>query len=309
MNAVKPLVKIALNPHWYSRFWIRQFYELYRKREIRLRPLLTTLNLDACFSFEVDGKPCVIDISDHKTLALDPVSYFAYFKANYSPQQKYPANVRPCINGTTLTRKNHPPEHCMYSYDIVWLTGIGGGRWHKVAMMLALAELPLTHKLAVRFIAREDWRFAPLLREVGVEVWKDNLPYRKWLQWNTKGRWCILARGKHDCLSFKMIDYMSIGAAVVADYTPTTTWPVPLRRDYHFLSFDFSGPDRALTSEEFLNLRREYSTKAHSLLSQLQDETRRQHIASNNVAYFNDHIRNGEAARSVLTTIQQMESF
>ena len=53
----KPLVKIGINPHWYSQFWIKQFWQLQRQGVIRLRPLWHKKNPYACFYFEVNGRP------------------------------------------------------------------------------------------------------------------------------------------------------------------------------------------------------------------------------------------------------------
>jgi hypothetical protein len=283
---------------------MRQFYQLYRQGEIALRPILTRWSPPACFYFEVDDRPYLIDITDHKAVATGPAPFTIYFKANYSHDALYPPNVRPCLNGTTLTRRNSPPKIAEREFDLVWLTGIGGGRWHKVAMFKALAALPLKHKLAARLITADDWKWADTLRAAGVEVWSKNVSYRQWLTWNKQARWCVLARGKHDCLSFKLIDYMSIGAAVIIDYPPTTSWPIPPQPGHHFLSLDLSGPDGELTPDAFEALCAEYTTKAQALLPSLQDESVRSSIMTNNQTYFKAHIANGQAARYILSIIE-----
>jgi hypothetical protein len=298
-------VGIALNPHWYSRFWIQQFTALWRRGVIRLRPL-AAWNPPACFFFTVDGRPYLIDVSDNKMPCRDPASYALYFKANYSPALAYASNVRPSLNGTTLTRKNVPPPvKTPKKFDLIFLAGISGGRHHKVVLYEALAALPLRMKLAAKMVAPNDeQRWGPRLRAAGVEVWRRNLPYRTWLEWNKQARWCVLTRGKHDCLSFKMVDYCSIGAAVVADYTPTTRWPVPVRPGQNFLSLDLSGPDRDLSDREFDVLRQEYVEKVRRALPQFLDDALAARIGANNYAYFNDHVADGAAARAVLDDIQ-----
>lgn len=305
----RPLVRIGVNPHWYSKFWIRQFYQLWRQDDIVLRPLLTRRNPPYCFEFEVDGSPYFIDISDHKTLAHDPADYLLYFKANYGSDQQYPANVVASLNGSTLTRWNIPPTR-EYDFDIVWIAGISGGRPHKVALFEALAALPLKMKLAAKMVGDDDLRrWAPRLRAAGVEVWTHNIPYKKWLEGNKQARWCVLARGKHDCLSFRMIDYMSIGAAVVADYAPTTQWPVPLEAGRNYLNLNLSGPQgNDLSESEFDALRAEYQQKVKALLPLLRDENQRQRIATTNGAYFQKYIVNGQAARDVLKVINKKVS-
>lgn len=297
-----PRITLSPNPHWYSKFWLRQFYQLWRQGEIKLRPELKTFNPPACVYFALNGQACLIDVSDHKTLAHDPSQYAVYFKANYDPARRYPANVLPSINGTTLTRHNVPPT-APYQYDIVWITGISGGRPHKIALFEALASLPLKSKLAARMVSADDWqRWAPRLRAARVEVWKDNVPYRQWLELSKQGRWCVLVRGKHDCLSFKMIDYMSIGAAVIADYPPTSVWPIPVQANQHYLDMGCSGPQsNDLSDTAYEQLVHEYHDKLRALLPRLTGESERQRIAANNRAYFQQHIQNGQAARDILT--------
>lgn len=303
-------VRIAINPHWYSKFWIQQFYGLWRKGQIHLRPLVTKKSPPMCFFFTVNDQPYLIDVSDHKTLQESPASYTLYFKANYSSQQGYPDNVRPSVNGTTLTRANVPQGlDTDYPYDIVWVTGIGGGRPHKVALFEAIAALPLKTKLVARMISSEDYaRWGDPLRMAGVELWRDNVPYREWLEMNKQGRWCVLGRGKHDCLSFKMIDYCSIGAAVMADYPPTSQWDVPVQKGVNFLSFDVSGPlHNDLSDSEFAALRKEYREKVSAMLPQLTDPHVRRRIAAANTQFFTDHIQNGKSAARILATVLEYQ--
>ncbi len=301
-------VTIAINPHWYSRFWMRQFWQLARQGKIKLYPHLRKSSPPACFYFEVNGLPYLIDVTDSKDLAYDPTQYGVYFKANYDPGRLYPVNVVSSLNGTTLTKHNFPLPEERRVYDIVWLAGISGGRPHKVAMFLALASLPFKMKLAARMVSSDDHeRWGALLQEAGVEVWKDNVPYQKWLEWNRQARWNVLNRGKHDCLSFKMVDYMSIGGAVIADYPPTSYWPVPVREKVHYMSLGLSGPmDNNLSSAEFLKLCSEYKEKAKQLLPVLKNENLRKEISKNNLKYFAQHIQNGAAAAYILGKIREM---
>lgn len=299
-----PTVKISLNPHWYSKFWIKQFYELYCQGKIRLRPSLTRVNPPYCFYFEVEGRPCLVDVSDHKKTLHDPGNYFLYFKANYDLRLGYPGNVRKSFNGTTLTRLNTISDEPK-DFDLVWLTGVSGGRLHKVAMLEALASLPLKMRLAAKMVTAEDTKkWGPRLAKSGVEIWTRNLPYRDWLELNKRSRWCVLARGKHDCLSFKMIDYFSIGAPVLVDYPPTSVWPVPIEPNVHYLSFYFSGPQtNDLSPQQFEELCVEYRRKTWSLLPMIKDENQQRKIGHNNFNFFITHIGRGRVAERVLTEV------
>lgn len=301
--AALPLVKISLNPHWYSQFWMRQFWQLYRQGVVRLRPKLSRGNPAACFNFEVEGRKYLIDIYDKKELAHDPAQFALYFKANFSPAAHYPPNVRPCFSGTTLKRANVPPRQRARPYDLVFISSVSGGRHHKAALFEALASLPLRSKLVAKMVTPQDMeQWGSFLSNLGVEVVTATWPYRRWLSWNKLGRWCVLTRGKHDCLSFKMLDYCSIGAAVVADYAPTTQWAVPVREGVHFFSLGiapFAGDE--MENPNFEQLRNDYRRRAHALLPCLQDETLRARVAANNLVYFSSHIANGRAARYVLT--------
>jgi hypothetical protein len=298
-------VKIAVNPHWYSKFWMKQFWQLYKAGEIKLSPLVTKFNPPYCFYFEVNGKPCLIDISDHKTLYENPAKYFAYFKANYSFENNYSANVYQTICGTTLTKQNVPLDKDEREFDIVWLAGISGGRPHKVAMFEALASLPLKMKLAAKMVGEDDYLlWGERLEKVGVEVWQNNLSYKKWLEWNKKARWCAMARGKHDCLSFRMVDYCSIKVGVLADYMPTSKWAVPVKKDVNYLSFGFSGPQtNDLTKKEVDRLCGEYKEKVWAMFPQIRDDKLRREVAENNYKYFCDNVENGQSARDVLKII------
>lgn len=259
----------------------------------------------ACFYFEVNNEPYLIDITDRKELAHNPRDYKLYFKANYDQGREYPENVRPSINGTTLTRRNVQPLEKYRTYDLVWLAGISGGRPHKVAMALALKSLPLKSKIALKMVSEDDdSRWGRRLRKGGVEVWKNNLPYKKWLEWNKQAKWNVLNRGKHDCLSFKMVDYMSIGSAVLVDYPPTSKWNNPVIENENFLSMGLSGPQtNDITDKEFKDLLDEYMNKANSLLPLLNDESARKRIAKNNHDFYMQHVNNGQAAREVLAEI------
>ena len=304
------VVKIAVNPHWYSKFWIGQFWQLYKLNEIKLRPLVTKMNPPYCFYFEVNGRPCLVDVSDHKTVYDNPAKYFAYFKANYSSEMSYPRNVYKAICGTTLTKRNIPLHDNERVFDIVWLAGISGGRPHKAAMFEALASLPLKMKLAAKMVGEDDYpRWGKRLERVGVEAWRDNLSYIKWLEWNKKARWCAMARGKHDCLSFRMVDYCSIKVGVLADYSPTSEWAVPIKENVNYLSFGFSGPQtNDLTEKEVDRLRGEYKEKAWALLPRIRDDNLRQKVAANNYDYFCTNVKNGQSARDVMKIISSIVS-
>lgn len=300
-------VRIALNPHWYSQFWIGQFWQLWQAGEIKLRPTLNKTNPYASFYFEVDGHPCLIDVHDKKELWLDPADYTVYFKANFSPRSTYPANVVPSLNGTTLKRVNvPPPESVPRPFDIVCISSVTGGFHHKIALFEALAALPVRHKLVLKLASPEQVaRFATRLQRQGIEVVTKTIPYRQWLAWNKQGRWCVLTRGKHDCLSFKMLDYCSIGAAVVADYTPTSTWPHPLRAGEHFLDLGlpaFTGDEMVQPDLEALCVL--YRRRVAATLPELRDESLRRRISRHNQDYFNQHVANGAAARHVLRVVE-----
>jgi hypothetical protein len=300
----KPRVAIALNPHWYSQFWIKQFWQLRQRGEISLRPLLRKKNPYASFYFEVDGQPCLIDVHDKKELQFDPAEFAVYFKANFSSYLTYPENVVPCWNGTTLKRDNIPPEG-EKEFDIVFISSITGGRHHKVALYEALSRLPLKSKLVLKLLTPDDEAaWGKLLREAGVETVTDTWPYREWLAWQKRGRWCVLTRGKHDCLSFKMLDYMSIGAAVAADYSPTSRWPVTLAAGTHFLNLDVPPfPGDEMDNPDMDSLRSIYAEKAAAALPALRDEALRQKIGAANYAYFGEHIARGAAAEWVLSQV------
>ncbi|MBI4022148.1 MAG: hypothetical protein HY372_02230 [Candidatus Andersenbacteria bacterium] len=298
----RPLVKIGINPHWYSQFWIKQFWQLHQRGEIRLRPLFTRLNPPACFYFEIEGRPCLIDVYDRKETQHNPADYWLYFKANFSPAAHYLDNVRPCFSGTTLKRANKPVLAQAKPYDIVFMSSISGGRHHKVALFEALASLPLRSRLVVKMVTPHDTaQWGTYLRSLGVEVITETWPYRVWLDWQKKGRWCVLTRGKHDCLSFKMMDYCSLGAAVLADYAPTTRWAVPVEAGVHFISLGIAPfAEDEMAEPDFKQLRADYRRRAHEALPVLQDESLRARIAANNLAYFRTYIADGRAARYVI---------
>ncbi|HLD25482.1 MAG TPA: hypothetical protein VJC05_00370 [Candidatus Andersenbacteria bacterium] len=296
-----PTVRIGLNPHWYSQFWIKQFFQLWRGGEIKLRPLLAKRNPYASFYFEVNGRPCLIDVHDKKELQFDAVDYFLYFKANFSSTAQYPPNVRRCWNGTTLKRANVPPQHAP-DFDLIFISSITGGRHHKIALYEVLAALPLKKKLVIKMWGPDDVRqWGDYLTKRGIEVITGTWPYTTWLEWQKRGRWCVLTRGKHDCLSFKMIDYMSIGAAVVADYTPTSEWPVPVKAGENFLDLQlpaFAGDEMA--NIDFDRLRELYAERVQAALPSLRDDALRARIGQANLNYFKSHIADGAAARYVM---------
>src|SRR3989344_1720666 len=298
----KPVVKIGINPHWYSQFWIKQFWQLWRAGDIQLLPLVRKKNPYASFYFEVNGRPCLIDVHDKKELQWDPAPYFIYFKANFSPELNYPENVRLCWNGTTLKRENVPGD-TPKDFDLVFISSITGGRHHKVALYEALADLPLKQKLVLKLLTDDDEeRWGDYVRQRGVETATETWPYREWLAWQKRSRWCVLTRGKHDCLSFKMLDYMSIGAAVVADYSPTSHWPVELVADTHYLNLavpPFAGDE--MVKPDFERLRTVYRERAQLALASLKDEHLRQNISAANYDYFRREIADGAAARWALT--------
>jgi len=160
----------------------------------------------------------------------------------------------------------------------------------------------------VKLLTDEDeQKYGDRFRKMGVEVIRETWPYREWLEWNKNGRWCVLTRGKHDCLSFKMLDYCSIGAAVLADYVPTTQWPVPVREGKNFLSLGvpaWVGDEQEHPDLE--QMRQIYKQKARAALEMLNNEAQRLRIAQNNVDYFVANITNAQAARYVMSEADKM---
>jgi hypothetical protein len=201
-----------------------------------------------CYELAADGGPVrfAIDAHDAKEIRNPAALEWAdiYFKANRWHTLEYDPKVRPVVNGNGVLDATslaflRSLRTARKDVDLVFVANVWGGREHVVRVFEQLAAVDCS-KILVAILAapgyddEETRMFERRLRAAGVETRHSYLPPRELWQILARGRILCLRAGKHLCISWRMLDQLAMGAAILYDSCPPPRWPVPLEEGVHY---------------------------------------------------------------------------
>ncbi|MDX6514816.1 MAG: hypothetical protein QOH73_482 [Gaiellaceae bacterium] len=220
------------------------------------RPSAGHDGLVGCYEFEHAGTRTRVALDSHDAKDVrNPAALEwcdLYFKSNRWPQEPYDERVRPLVNGNgTLDHERirflRSLRTAPKDLDVVLIANIWGGREHLVRVYEALAQVECSKLLVANFVRgyeeAETRELEQRLQAVGVTTRREYLPQRELWRELARARILFLRPGKHLCISWRMLDPLAMGAAILYDALPPPRWPQPLERGVHY---EECGIDRPL---------------------------------------------------------------
>jgi hypothetical protein len=170
------------------------------------------------------------------------------FKTNYWPTKTYPRGVLPLFNGNPIvyrhlkklvSLRNLPAE-----YDFCLIVRVWGGKNETdgVEHCLRILEAANKHKgkkfLYGYLVAGNIEESQKRLTSQGIACGTQPVPMKTLWAVSARSRFNVIRLGMHDCMPWRFIDLMAMGAAPILDRAPFTQWPEELREETHYLQMN-----------------------------------------------------------------------
>jgi hypothetical protein len=279
------------------------------------------------YLFTIEGRriKVAIDVSDGREIR-DWQAYgwcHIYFKANKWTTLSYPPKVCPVVNGNGLlnhSKINHLKQlrSRTKEVDIIFMTVIYASSdkqyfynniEHHIRLFETLAKLNCSKILKAvipqQYPMEEMKPYLDRLERIGVP-WSyswDGMPSHKFWDHLAKSRIVFLRPGKHGCISWRMIDLLSMGACVVYDGHPYPNWPVPLIAGRNFLECGCG-----LGMEESLPPMKAYDAMIPAIEHLLNCESKMTAIRKANADYFDRYANPVGVADYILQRVREVKT-
>ena len=177
-------------------------------------------------------------------------------------------------------------------YDFIFVSriyaGPGANVEHNIRLFEELAKIPCRSKIRAIFIgfAADDPEMlshGKRLEAAGVEATTEHFSFNELMTMSAQSRLCVIRAGIHSCITWRLINMLCIGAAVVLDANPFSSWPEPLCEGKNFLSLGLR-----ITPECGPAPNEDYETIVSKMGKFLMDENKIVSISKANARYF-DH--------------------
>lgn len=263
-----------------------------------------------------DGR-CIrvaIDAHDHPATQDLKILDWAdvYFKTNLWSNHPYPAKVRPIVTGNSMVNMDSvgylkSVRKLPKKYDFLFVSriyaGPGANVEHNLRLFEELAKIPCHSKIRAIFIGFQEGDpalgdYRQRLEAAGVEATEAHFSFDELMRLSAESRICVIRAGIHSCITWRLLNMLAIGAAVVLDAKPFSSWPVPLEEGRNFLSLGLRiTPDCGPAPSE------DYEKITGKMEEFLKDNSNLQQIANNNLRYFDAHAHPMKVAEYVLTQL------
>jgi hypothetical protein len=263
------------------------------------------------FAFR-DGKTVrlVVDAQDSGALAdeglLDRCDVYA--KANYRTDTAYPPRVVPAVNGNPLVVPHVPLLRSLRGagpkYDICCVVRVWGGSdeaagvEHNLRVLEAVNRAPgkkflLGYLVAGDVAAQED-----RLRAQGIPTTRHPMPLRELWEASAAARVNVIRLGMHNCVPWRFLDLLAMGACVALEQPPQTVWPPPLLAGEHYADLGArTDVARPLATDA------EYAAIPDRLGRLLQDAAQVDRLRAGAAAYFDAHASPAAVGRYLLDQV------
>jgi hypothetical protein len=258
----------------------------------------------------------VIDSDDHPSIQNQNLLEWAhvYFKTNLWPDWKYPGKVHPIVTGNNMVHmdsvgylKSLRKQPKLYDFIFVSriYAGPGANVEHNIRLFEELAKIPCQSKIRAIFMGFADddpemLSHRKRLESAGVEATTEHFSFNDLMTMSAQSRLCVIRAGIHSCITWRLINMLCIGAAVVLDANPFSSWPEPLREGENFLSLGLR-----ITPECGPAPKDDYDSIIWKMEKFLNDPTILQKIGENNARYFDEYAHPFKVAQYVLEKVKE----
>jgi hypothetical protein len=257
-----------------------------------------------------------IDSDDHPSIQNQKILDWAdvYFKTNLWPDWNYPKKVHPIVTGNSMVNMDsvgflRALRKRPKLYDFIFVSRIYAGPGtnveHNIRLFEELAKIPCQSKIRAIFMGFADddpemLSHRKRLESAGVEATTEHFSFNDLMTMSAQSRLCVIRAGIHSCITWRLINMLCIGAAIVLDAKPFSSWPEPLREGQNFLSLGLRiTPDCGPAPFE------DYERIVSQMEKFLNDRTILQKIGENNARYFDDYAHPFRVAQYVLEKVKE----
>ena len=257
-----------------------------------------------------------IDADDHPSIQNQKILDWAdvYFKTNLWPDLKYPEKVHPIVTGNSMVNMDSVVylkslRKLPKLYDFIFVSriyaGPGANVEHNIRLFEELAKIPCRSKIRAIFLGfpkddPEMHKYWKRLEAAGVEASMDHFSFNELMTMSAQSRLCVIRAGIHSCITWRLINMLCIGAAIVLDANPFSSWPEPLREGENFLSLGLR-----ITPECGPAPKEDYDSIVWKMEKFLNDRTILQKIGENNARYFDEYAHPFKVAQYVLEKVKE----
>jgi hypothetical protein len=184
-----------------------------------------------------------------------------YAKSNYRYDALYPSPVVPLCTGNPLILphlsglrdlRERPPE-----YDLCFVVRVWGGRneddgvEHNLRLLEAVNKARCRKRVLAYLVAGNVDRQESRLAAQGIETTREPVSLRRLWEISASARMNLIRLGMHNCIPWRFIDLLAMGACPVFDQSPQTQWAAPLHEGTHYLQLGAeTSPDAPLAADE-----------------------------------------------------------
>jgi hypothetical protein len=235
----------------------------------------------------------VVDAQDGGDLADPGLLKWAdvYAKSNFRSDSSYPEHVVPICNGNPLIIPHRQflasQRNAGCEYDICFIVRVWGGQdeeagiEHNLRLLEAVNKCKCRKYLLAYLVAGDIGKQEARLQAQGIPTTRTFIPLRELWKYSAASRINILRLGMHNCIPWRFMDMLAMGACVALDQAPQTEWAPPLIRDEHYRVLGAAtDPKRPFATEA------QYEQIPELLHGFLNDPDRIQHVRRTTADYF-----------------------
>jgi hypothetical protein len=184
-----------------------------------------------------------------------------YAKSNYRYDVLYPSPVVPLCTGNPLilphlswlrNLRDRPLD-----YDLCFVVRVWGGRHeddgveHNLRLLEAVNKARCRKRILAYLVAGDVDQQESRLRAQGIPTTREPVSLRRLWEISASARMNLIRLGMHNCIPWRFVDLLAMGACPVFDQFPQTQWAAPLDEGIHYLQLGAeTSPDEPLASDE-----------------------------------------------------------
>ena len=251
-----------------------------------------------------------VDSADTPFVSSPPLLEWAdvYFKTNRWYMERYPASVRPLVNGDPLVLPEVDTFRAARArpkdLDLSFVVRVWGGRdtlegvEHNIRLLEALSKVPGETLVLAVVQAGDTDLIERRLEGMGIRSTRRAVDAAELWDITARSRLTVMRLGLHWCIPWRATGLLASGAAPVFDRAPFSEWPQPLAAGENFLDLGLDvGPD-APTAEESA-----YREVVPRVAEWLADDELSARLATANADYFDHHLAPLPVGRYMLDTL------
>ena len=237
-----------------------------------------------------------------------------YLKTNYWQDFQYPSHVKPLYNCNPLILPHISHLRCLRKetplYDLCFVVRVWGGRQaigkleHVIRLIEAVARYPGPKYILACLVVGNIDTIAKRLESQNIPWTTGRIPLRKLWHISAQSRINVIRLGVEDCIPWRMIDLLAMGACPVFDQSPHSVWPQPLIEGDHFQCLHVNTPDGKSIADEGL-----YQDIPRRLEAILADTNNNNRIRSVTADYFDQFVQPEPVGRLICESVSSLGIF